>query len=116
MHHNFFPKKLPERQIQGEWQSRAIMEMDSVVCRDVLQELQELPDPPSKSKRSGKGHAIRLVPAPPLLDGQRLRDAAYVAHVEDLHSCLITFAGLPAISWLPSGKLFVTMLPAPTTV
>ena len=92
VHHNFFPQKLPERQIQGERKAGRIVKVDSIVCRDVLQKLQELPGPPSKSKRSGKGYAVRLVPSPALLDGKRLRDVADVAHMEDLHIDAIQIA------------------------
>ena len=74
------------------------MEVDPIVCRDVLQELQELPGPPSESKRSWKGNGVRLMPPPTLLCGKRLWYAANVAHVEDLHSRLITFAGFPAMT------------------
>jgi hypothetical protein len=85
VHHNFFSQDLPDRQIQGERQGRAIMEVDPIVCRDVLQELRELPDPPSESKRTGKVYAVRLVPSSPLLDGKRLWYAANVAHMDYFH-------------------------------
>ena len=97
VHHDFFSQNLPERQIQGEGKAGRIVEMDPIIGRDVLQELQELPGPPSKSKRSGKGYAVRLVPSSPLLDSHRLRDVANVAHMEDLHiepiqiACLWSF-------------------------
>ena len=85
MHHNFFPQKLPDGQIQGEREAGRIMEVDPIISRDVLPELQELPGPPSESKCTGKGYAVRLMPSSPLLDGKRLRHAANVAHMDYFH-------------------------------
>ena len=85
MHHNFFPQKLPDGQIQGEREAGRIMEVDPIISRDVLPELQELPGPPSESKCTGKGYAVRLVPSPTLLSGEGLRDATDAAHVDYFH-------------------------------
>lgn len=85
VHHNFFSQNLPERQVQGEREAGRIMEVDPIISRDVLQELQELPGPPSESKCTGKGYAVRLVPSSTLLSGGGLRDTANVAHMDYFH-------------------------------
>lgn len=61
------------------------MEMDPIIGRDVLQELQELPGPPSESKRPRKGYAVRLVTSSALLCCQGLRYAADVPHMDYFH-------------------------------